>query len=333
MKKSFVLFAFLLVVLNSFGFEKSPTITLVAGSGQPGFKDGNPADLNKPIRLTPYTNNSVIFADINNHAIRIVTLDGKVTTLAGGPDKEGYEDGPVSTAKFKSPHGVTYDKKNNKVYVAGAGNHVIRVISIMENGEHQVSTLAGIPGISGYKDGKADSAMFASPHAIILRNDDEIVVADIGNARIRSIKDGLVTTIAGSGETGNQDGLPEHATFNYAMDLVLDNSDILLADAGSHLIRKISPGKEVTTLTLNDTLSTPHGIAIDESKNIYIADMGTHRILKIDKDGNVKTIAGSGKIGNRIEELNKPAALLVHAGYLWIADLNNHQIKVLRIKN
>jgi DNA-binding beta-propeller fold protein YncE len=333
MKKSFVLLAVLFFVLNSCSIEKSQTIKLAAGSGQPGFKDGNPADLNKPIRLTPYTNNSVIFADINNHAIRIATIDGEVTTLAGGPDKEGYQDGSASQAKFKSPHGVAYDKKNKKVYVAGAGNHVIRVINLSENGEHQVTTLAGIPGTPGYEDGKADSAMFISPHAVILRNDGGVVVADIGNARLRLIKDGRVSTIAGSGETGSIDGLPEQATFNYAMDLVLDDSDILLADAGSHLIRKIVPGKEVTTLTLQDTLSTPHGIAIDESKNIYIADMGTHRVLKIDKDGHVKSIAGTGKIGNGLEELNKPAAVLVHAGYLWIADLNNHQIKVIRIKN
>ena len=331
MKKSFILLAVLFIALSSCSNEKSYTIKLIVGSGQPGFKDGNPADLNKPIRLTPYTDNSVIFADINNHAIRIAYIDGKVTTLAGGPSKKGYEDGPVSKAKFNSPHGVAYDKKNKKVYVAGAGNHVIRVISLSENGEHKVSTLAGIPGTPGYKDGNSDSAMFISPHAVILLNEGEIVVADIGNARLRLIKDGMVTTIAGSGETGSQDGLPEQATFIYAMDLVLDDLDILLADAGSHLIRKIVPGKEVTTISLQDTLSTPHGIAIDENKNIYIADMGTHRILKINKSGDVKTIVGTGQIGNKLEELNKPAAVLVHEGYLWIADLNNHQIKVVSL--
>lgn len=59
--------------------------------------------------------------------------------------------------------------------------------------------------------------------------------------------------------------------------------------------------------------------------------MGTHRILKIDKSGSVKTIAGTGQMGSKLEALNKPAALLVHEGNLWIADLNNHQIKVLSI--
>lgn len=331
MTKSLILIIVLFVALNSCSSEKSDTMRLVAGSGQAGFKDGNPADLNKPIRLTPYTKNSVIFADINNHAIRIATLHGEVTTIAGGPDKEGYEDGPASRAKFKSPHGVAYDKKNRKVYVAEAGNHVIRVISLGDNGEHRVSTLAGLPGIPGFKDGKADSAMFVSPHALVLAKEGEVIVADIGNARIRLIKGGIVSTIAGSGEAGSQDGHPEQASFKYAMDLVLDGSDIFLADAGTHLIRKIVTGKEVTTLALPDTLNTPHGIAIDENKNIYIADMGTHRIFKIDKNGGFKTIAGTGQMGTKLQELNKPAAVLVHEGNLWIADLNNHQIKVLSI--
>ena len=74
-KKSSVLFISLFLAFNSCNIENSPTIKLVIGSGHAGFKDGNLADLNKPIRLTPYTKNSVIFADINNHAIRIATLD------------------------------------------------------------------------------------------------------------------------------------------------------------------------------------------------------------------------------------------------------------------
>ena len=268
MKTLFIVLAVMFIALSSCSNEKPYTIKLVVGSGQAGFKDGNPADLNKPIRLTPYTDNSVIFADINNHAIRIAYIDGTVTTLAGGPDKKGYQDGPVSNAKFNSPHGVAYDEKNKKVYVAEAGNHVIRVIRLSENGEHQVYTIAGIPGVAGYKDGRSDSAMFISPHGIILLNEGEIVVADIGNVRLRLVKDGMVTTIAGSGEKGKLDGPPQQATFIYAMDLVLDDSDILLADAGAHLIRKVVPGKEVTTISLQDTLSTPHGIAIDENKNM-----------------------------------------------------------------
>lgn len=332
MKQLILILSAFILILNSCTDEKSDEMELIAGGKQAGFKDGNPGELNKPIRFTPFTDNSVIFADINNHAIRIVTLDGEVTTIAGGPDKEGYQDGPANEAKFKSPHGVAYDKSTGKLYVSEAGNHVIREIILSDDGKHQVGTFAGIPETPGFKDGPVDSAMFLSPHAIILGNEGEVIVADIGNARVRSIKNGMVTTIAGSGESGNEDGSPEKASFKYAMDMVLEGSDILLADAGSHLIRRIVPGKEVLTITLNDTLSTPHGIAIDSDRNIYIADMGTHRILKIDKDRNIKSIAGTGMPGSKPNELNKPAAVLVYAGYLWIADLNNHQIKVLGLE-
>ncbi len=319
-----------LFILSSCAEQPNQEMRLIAGTGKEGFKDGNPGELNKPIRFTPYKENSVIFADINNHAVRIVTLDGEVTTIAGGPDKQGYQDGPAEVAKFNSPHGVAYNKKTGKLYVSEAGNHVIREITLTDNGSHQVKTFAGIPEIPGFRDGPADSAMFLSPHAVILGGSGEVIVADIGNARVRSIHNGVVTTIAGKPDSVNS--VPLEAEFKYAMDMVLDGSDILLADAGTNLIHRIIPGKEVSTLVLKDTLSTPHGIAVDSEENIYIADMGTHRILKIDKDKNVETIAGSGVQGPKLNELNKPAAVLVYAGYLWIADLNNHQIKVMGLE-
>ncbi|RLD65100.1 MAG: hypothetical protein DRI95_09420, partial [Bacteroidetes bacterium] len=104
-------------------------LAVMAGTGIPGFKDGVNSGLFKPIRLSPYKDNSIVFADINNHAIRIVNEIGEVKTIAGGPDKSGFADGNSDTAKFKSPHGVAYNKKTNKIYVASASNHVIREIS------------------------------------------------------------------------------------------------------------------------------------------------------------------------------------------------------------
>lgn len=332
MKQPFLVLLAIFIGITACTNKQTETMKLVAGSGNAGFTDGKTADLNKPIRFAAYTENSIIFADINNHAIRIVTIDGEVTTIVGGPEKAGYQDGPAETAKIKSPHGVAYDKKSDKIYVAEASNHTIRVITKNAQGGFEVSTLAGAPDRVGFLDGPTDSAKFISPHALAICSDGGIAVADIGNARIRKIKDGMVTTIAGGGEGDNQDGTPDKASFKYVMDIVSDGESIFMADAGSHTIRKIVPGKEVTTLTLNDTLSTPHGIAVDKNKNLYIADMGTHRILKIDKDGKITAIAGTGKSGSELLQLDKPAAVLVHGKYLWIADLNNHQIKVIEIE-
>ena len=65
---------------------------VIAGDGTSGFKDGDSARFNKPIRFAPFGHNAVLVADINNHAIRVVRLDGETTTLAGGPDKQGHRD-------------------------------------------------------------------------------------------------------------------------------------------------------------------------------------------------------------------------------------------------
>ena len=332
---TFIVFTLLLSSLVSCSRQKDSEIFLVAGSGKAGFKDGvgKEAELNKPIRLAPFGENTIVLADINNNAIRSVSWDGSVRTICGGPDKSGYMDGPAEEAKLNAPHGVAYDKQTGKIYVAEAGNHIIRMLTPIDqnHSEYEISTLAGVAGQAGFRDGPADSALFMSPHGLVLFGSDSIIIADIGNARIRLLHKGVVSTLAGSGEIGTKDGTPLEASFKYPMDIVRFSSDILIADAGTHLIRKLDLGNTVSTVNLQDTLSTPHGITVDGNGKIYIADMGTNRILAVDKAGSLHIKAGTGKNKNSTDILNKPAAVLVHSGYLWIADLNNHQIKAIKL--
>lgn len=332
MNKFIFLLLYILTTLSANIYTQNE-LHIVAGTGKAGFVDGKEAQLNKPIRFAPYKHNSVVFADINNHAIRIAALDGEITTIAGGPDKKGFQDGSAADAKFNSPHGVAYDEVTDVIYVAEAGGNLVRTIKRNSEGEFVVGTLAGIPNQKGFRDGENDSAKFNSLHAVILENEGGVYVVDIGNARVRLIKDGIVSTVAGSGKSGNEDGEFNEASFVYAIDIVSDGKKIFVADAGSNLIRIVDPCNQVTTIKLSDTLNTPHGIAVDGDKNLYVADMGSHRILKIDTNGNVTVLAGTGKAGSSVNELNKPAAVLVHSGYLWIADLENHQIKILKLKN
>ena len=303
-------------------------LVVIAGTGNPGFKDGVNSELFKPIRFSTYKDNYVLFADIYNHAIRIVNENGEVTTIAGGPDKKGFADGSADTAKFNSPHGVAYHAKTNKIYVASAKNHIIREISKTNNGEFMVKTIAGIPEKSGYKDGSIDSALFSSPHGVLVREDGALVVIDIGNVKLRLIKDGIVSTLA-----GKSDDDPLKVDFFYPIDIAFDGNDILVADAGNHKLFRVNPGVSVETILLMDTLSTPHGIAVDNESNIYIADMGTNRILKIDKEGFFTTLVDATMDTTQVSSLNKPAAVLYDKGYLWIADLDNHQLKRLKIKS
>lgn len=318
---SLILLVGLISCQNSTNYNN---LTVIAGTGTPGFTDGTNAEMFKPIRFSLYKDNSILFADIKNHAIRVVNENGEVTTIAGGPNKKGFADGNTDTAKFNSPHGVGYNKKLDLIYVASASNHIIREISKTKDGKFIVKTVAGIPETSGYKDGSIDSALFNSPHGVLVREDGALVVIDIGNAKLRLIKDGIVSTIA-----GNSDEDPLKIDFHYPIDLAFDGNDILIADAGNHKIFRIKTGESAEEIQLSDTLNTPHGITADENGIIYIADMGTNRIIQIDNEGNFTTLVDATSDTTSVSNLKKPAAVLYNNGYLWIADLNNHQIKLL----
>lgn len=310
--------------------EPAAPFTVVAGDGIAGFADGPDARFDKPIRLAPFADEAVVVADIFNHAIRLVRLDGEVTTLAGHPDRKGYEDGPASSARFASPHGVAVSA-SGAIAVAEAENHTIRLMTPDPDEGWVVSTLAGTPGESGMRDGPAAEALFASPHAVAWTAGGGLLVADIGNRRIRLVENGRVRTVAGSGELGNADGPADRASFHYPMDIALgSDGSVFVADAGNHLIRRWTPEDDmVGTVALSGALDTPHGITVSSDGSGFVADMGTSRVLRVDAQGAVHPVVGTGEAGGGPGELDRPAAVLAHGRHLWIADLDNHRIVVV----
>ena len=116
-------------------------------------------------------------ADEFNNAIRRVTPDGTVTTLAGG-GSSGSADGTGTSAQFNLPKGLTIDRSGN-LYVSEIGSHVIRKVTP----SGVVTTLAG--GSEGYADGLGSAARFDYPAGLALDANGYLYISDSINNVIR----------------------------------------------------------------------------------------------------------------------------------------------------
>ena len=117
------------------------------------------------------------------HCIYTFDLTTKEHKLFSGTlNQAGWMDGEREFAEFNAPRQICFDKDGN-LYVADGGNHVIRKIDT--NGI--VSTVVGIPGVKGYRDGNPDEAMFNAPDGVAIDDEGIIYIADYENRLIRKL--------------------------------------------------------------------------------------------------------------------------------------------------
>ena len=242
-------------------------VQLSAGTGKKGFVDGRAAtaQFRDPRAVAiDAARNRLYIADSGNHVIRVLTLDGMVSTFAGN-GRADDRDGNAQQAGFREPSGLAIDADGN-VYVADSGNHKVRRITP----QGVVTTFAGT-GLPGHANGAATQAQFHRPQGIAISEDGALYIADTANHVIRHIVNGAVTTIAGTGYAGAVDGAAANATFHQPVGLALDPAgDLLIADSHNHKVRRLSATGVVTTLPANISYAQPSGIAVEGA--IYIAD-------------------------------------------------------------
>jgi len=266
--------------------------TLAGKAGTQGFADGKGAAalFFWPAGLARDAYGDIFVADCGNHAIRKVSPNGVVTTLAGTGGSAGSADGFGSQARFSSPSGVAVDGGGN-LFVADRGNHLIRRVTI----KGEVSTLAGGAGKAGSDDGFGEWARFNNPGGAAVDSAGYVFVADTGNHTIRKIAPGgEVTTLAGkAGMAGSVDGQGAAARFNGPAALWLDaDNNLLAADRDNHMIRKITPAGLVTTLGgmpnrmscadgfgKDALFAQPSGITADDDGILYVADACNNRVV------------------------------------------------------
>jgi sugar lactone lactonase YvrE len=184
---------------------------------------------------------------------------------------------------------------------------------------------------------------------LILPTATAVGVYLIVNKRIPTNRNaiGLVTTIAGAGQPGVQDGPAISASFSDPFGIAVDKrGNVYVADGGeSNRIRRLTPEGKVETVAgstegfadgnaAEARFNTPSGIAIDRAGNLLIADTSNNRIRKLSADGRtVSTIAGSGAAGftdgfANEAEFNGPIGIAVDRhGNIFVADSYNDKIR------
>ena len=317
-------------------------VTTLAGGASVGFinQTGGAAAFEQPTDIALGPDDVFYVADAANHAIRMVTPGGVVTTLAGD-NTAGTADG--AAGRFNGPTGIAVAASGD-VYVADTLNHLIRKVTPAG----VVSTLAG-SGVAAFANGSGAGASFSGPTGLAIDPaTGDLYVADAGNQRIRKVTPGgVVSTFAGSGAAGVLNATGLAATFDDPRDLAFTLAgDLLVADRGNHLIRRITPGAVVTTLAGDGLAGTidnlagsarfdsPSGIAVDPGTNeAYVSDQGSHKLRRIAlADAQVTTLAGStagfaDAAAHASVKFDLPAGLALRQGLIYLADVNNHRIR------
>jgi len=263
-----------------------------------GFTDGKgcAARFNSPQGIAVDGAGNVLVADTCNHALRKVTRDGAVSTLAGNGEA-GYVEGVGDAARFNSLHGIAVDA-NGTIYIADSCNNCVRHV-VPDDGT--VSTLAGDGKEgAGIVDGLGSAARFYNPAGLAVDADGHLIVADFGNHCIRRVTSakGCVTTVAGNGQDGGgfADGEGAAARFHFPMGIAVDgNNNILVADHLNNRIRMIAgtaghvmtvagsaqPGK-VDGVGASARFENPRSLALDARGHLLVADknVGCVRVVE-----------------------------------------------------
>jgi uncharacterized protein (TIGR03437 family) len=331
------------LVSPGIAFGQTYTITTVPGSVLPLnsllFPDGD-ATYFGPTSVAVDTGGNLFFP-VGQIVMRLDAKTDAVTVAAGG-GMATPGNGPAINANL-NPQAVAVDSAGN-LYIADDSTRIRKV----SNGV--ITTVAG-NGTTGFSGdgGPATSAQLNGPLGIAVDSGGNLYIADTNNRRIREVTNGVITTIAGSGNTGfgGDNGPATAAQLSGPRCVAVDSAgNVYIADTDNQRVRKVSNG--VITTVAGGGTSYPgdngpatsadigaSGVAVDSAGNLYIADDST-RIRKV-SNGVITTVAGNGISGLSGDggpatsgEMNHPNNVVVGSSDgVFVADYLNGRIRFL----
>jgi len=303
----------------------------------------------------------LFISDSNHHRIVVTNLDGKfIDTIGSG--RIGLADGGYDEAQFFRLQGLAYH--DGLLYVADSENHALRVV---DTNTKTVSTLVG-NGTQGrdYQGGKDGREQVISTPWDVFIEGDQAFIAMAGTHQIWSydLKAKIAKNYSGNGSEQNlnrDDRLL--AAWAQPSGLSVGNGELFIADSESSTVRAIDLTNGATRTIAGGENAKPRNLfafgdkdGIGEAarmqhvlgvhwwpseQKVIIADTYNHRLKLVDpKTGEAKRWVGSGKPGLRDgkgldAEFSEPSgfALDPRARRLFVADTNNHAIRVVDLKS
>ncbi|NDB47262.1 MAG: hypothetical protein EB163_08280 [Nitrososphaeria archaeon] len=309
--------------------------------------------LSFPGKLSISKSGKIAVSDSNHNRILVTDTSGNILHIIGS-GKIGLVDGNFTTAQFFRPQGVVWN--DDVLIVADTENHAIRKIDFIQN---EVITLAGTGKQGSWRSpgGKGTSTSISSPWDVACK-DNLVYIAMAGNHQIWTydIQSQMVLPFAGTGQENIIDGHVKSAQLAQPSGLYLYGNNLYFADSEVSAIRKIDLmqgtvqsivghglfefGHEDGSID-NALLQHPLGLCAT-ADTIFVADTYNSAIRVIDLKANqVYTLIGKSEKETvclpenpqcDILALYEPSDVELYDGKLYIADTNNHLIRIFDIK-
>ena len=293
------------------------------------------------------TADKLYIADTKHHRVLVTDHAGKVLHVVGGPE-EGNKDGDFMSARFDEPQGLAL--KGSALYVCDRQNHTVRKVDFDAK---KVTTVAGTgKQMSHLPGGPALQTGLNSPWDLAF-DKERLLVAMAGNHQIWALDfvKGTIAPVSGTGRENITDGPHAKADFSQPSGLSINEGKVYVADSEVSAIREVDldPTGQVRTVVgkglfdfgdkdgVGDAAQLQHCIGLGwHNGTLYVADSYNHKIKTVDpKTRTVKSFLGDGKKGSddgAKPRFHEPSGLAGWGDKLFIADTNNHAIRVCDLK-